>query len=58
MYRLFAYKILHLSFHQGCIQDFEYVARELKLDLTSTLIQQQEPHWLDGITTALVTGTT
>jgi hypothetical protein len=28
-------KILHISFHLGCIKDFEEVARELDLDLTS-----------------------
>jgi len=27
-------KILHLSFHQGCINDFKQVADELGLDLT------------------------
>ena len=31
-------KVLHLSFHRGCIKDFEAVARELSLDLTSWYI--------------------
>lgn len=28
-------KILHISFHHGCIKDFEEVGKELSLDLTS-----------------------
>lgn len=28
-------KVLHLSFHTGCIKDFEYVAHKLGLNLTS-----------------------
>ena len=27
-------KVLHLSFHNGCRNDIEYVCKELKLDLT------------------------
>lgn len=30
-----ATKVLHLSFHQGCIKDFEYVAQQLGFELTS-----------------------
>lgn len=30
-----ALKVLHLSFHAGCIQDFNIVAQELGLDLTT-----------------------
>lgn len=43
-------KILHLSFHRGCINDFEYVAKQLNLDLTSCYIHDQPPLWLDGET--------
>ncbi len=28
-------RVLHLSFHAGCMQDFQEVARELQLDLTT-----------------------
>lgn len=31
-------KILHLSFHKGCIDDFEYVSKQLGLNLTSWFI--------------------
>lgn len=31
-------KVLHFSFHNGCIKDFEAVGRELNLDLTSWYI--------------------
>lgn len=31
-------KILHMSFHLGCVKDFEEVARELSLDVTSWYI--------------------
>lgn len=40
-------KVLHLSFHQGCIKDFEYVAKQLNLDLTSYFIPAQPVGWLD-----------
>lgn len=41
-------KVLHLSFHKGCIKDFEYVARQLNLNLTSVFVQDQPARWLDG----------
>lgn len=44
-------KVLHLSFHRGCINDFEYVAQQLSLDLTSVFILEQPSRWLDGETT-------
>lgn len=31
-------KLLHLGFHKGCINDFEYVAQELNLNVTSWFI--------------------
>ncbi len=34
------FKILHLSFHQGCIEDFAAVAKEFHLDLTSWYITE------------------
>src|SRR4029077_7066235 len=43
-------KVLHLSFHEGCIKDFEYVAQQLNLNLTSCLIHKQPACWLDGET--------
>lgn len=43
-------KVLHLSFHKGCIKDFEYVAKQLNLEVTSLFVQAQEPKWLDGET--------
>lgn len=45
-------KVLHLGFHLGCIKDFEEVAREFSLDLTSYYILSPElplTHF-DGIT--------
>lgn len=44
-------KVLHLSFHRGCLKDFEYVAQQLSLDLTSIFIPEQPSRWLDGETT-------
>lgn len=45
-------KILHLSFHQGCINDFKEVADELGLDLTSWFILSSEypKNYFDGVT--------
>ena len=34
-------KVLHITFHPGCKNDFEEVARELDLDLTSWMIQDR-----------------
>ncbi len=41
-------KVLHLGFHPGCAQDFEYVAQQLSLDLTTILITRQPAGWFDG----------
>lgn len=43
--------VLHISFHKGCIKDFEYVAEQLDLNLTSLFVQDQPERWLDGETT-------
>lgn len=38
-------KVLHLSFHHGCVKDFEVVANELGLDLTSWyILKSKEDH--------------
>ncbi len=44
-------KVLHLSFHKGCINDFKEVARELSLDLTSWYIHDNRIDF-DGVTTS------
>jgi hypothetical protein len=33
-------KVLHLSFHQGCIREITYIAEALGLDLTSIFVQR------------------
>jgi hypothetical protein len=45
-------KLLHLSFHKGCIREIKYIARELGAELTSIFVQDD---WVknnnyDGIT--------
>lgn len=40
-------KVLHLSFHRGCISDFTYVAKQLDLDLTSIFIHDLPTFWWD-----------
>ncbi len=42
-------KVLHLSFHRGCINDFKEVGKELNLDLTSWYIHDDLPNF-DGVT--------
>lgn len=42
-------KVLHLTFHPGCLTAFEYVAQELNLDLTS-IMPQGKALWFDGKT--------
>jgi hypothetical protein len=44
-------KVLHLGFHRGCINDFEYVAQHLGINLTSVYIHDKPSQWLDGKTT-------
>ncbi len=43
-------KILHLSLHRGCIEEFEGVAKVLSLDLTSWFLQDLPSKFLDGQT--------
>lgn len=38
-------KVLHLSFHKGCINDFEEVAKELNVTLTSWYIHTDPVHF-------------
>jgi len=42
-------KVLHISFHKGCINDFKEVAQALNLDLTSWYIHDN-PLNFDGVT--------
>lgn len=42
-------KVLHLSFHKGCILDFEKVAKELSLDVTTWFIHDLPPRFFDGV---------
>jgi len=41
-------KVLHITFHEGCEKDFEEVARELDLDLTSWFVQQLPQGFWEG----------
>ncbi len=45
-------KLLHLSFHKGCIREIKYIARELGIDLTSIFVQEDwvKDNNYDGIT--------
>src|SRR5579872_2660547 len=38
-------KVLHLSFHKGCMEDIEQVASELGFDVTSWSIYQLGDKW-------------
>jgi hypothetical protein len=42
-------KILHLTFHKGCANEFEGIAKHFGLDLTTWVIQNFPPKWFDGI---------
>ena len=44
-------KVLHITFHEGCKKDFEEVARELDLDLTSWFVQQLPQGFWEGFHT-------
>jgi len=44
-------KVLHMSYHMGCIKDFADVAKELNLDLCSWHIFSKPIDYLDGIST-------
>ncbi len=41
-------KVLHMTFHNGCKQDFEEVAKELDLDLTTWYIQDLSRDFWEG----------
>ncbi|TET36611.1 hypothetical protein E3J61_00540, partial [Candidatus Dependentiae bacterium] len=41
-------KVLHITFHEGCKKDFEEVARELDLDLTSWFVQHLPQEFWEG----------
>jgi hypothetical protein len=43
-------KILHLSFHSGCINDLKNIAKELNWDLESWYILSSQPQDFDGYT--------
>lgn len=45
-------KILHLSFHRGCINNFQLIAELLNLEVVSQLVQDFSPKQFDGITSA------
>ncbi len=42
-------KVLHLTFHTGCAKEFEYVADQLGLDLTTLYIHDLKPKEFDGV---------
>ena len=41
-------KVLHITFHQGCKNDFQDVAQELELDLTSWYVQSLPQDFWEG----------
>jgi hypothetical protein len=43
-------KILHLSFHRGCINEIEAIGKELSLDITHWFLLDKPPGFLDGKT--------
>ncbi len=50
-FSLLPFKILHLSFHRGCINDFREVANQLNLDLTEWFIHDSRAQfdpWAKG----------
>ena len=42
-------KVLHLTFHRGCLNSFESVAQELNLDVESWYIPDLPQKFLDGV---------
>lgn len=42
-------KILHLTFHKGCLNEFENIASKLGLDLESWFIPDLPAYFLDGV---------
>ena len=45
---LFGAKILHVSFHRGCLNEIEYIARMLGHEITSLMVQDFQPKAFDG----------
>ena len=43
-------KVLHLTFHRGCLNEFERIADFFDMELTSIMVQGKPPKWLDGKT--------
>ncbi len=43
-------RVLHMTFHQGCAKEFEYVAEQLGLDLTTQYVHDLPPEKFDGTT--------
>ncbi|MBY0109990.1 MAG: hypothetical protein K2X90_02660 [Candidatus Babeliaceae bacterium] len=44
-------KILHLTFHKGCLNEFQRVAEIFDIELTSIMVPDMPSKWLDGQTT-------
>lgn len=42
-------KVLHLSFHKGCIQEFVGIGKQLAVDVESWFIPDLPPKYLDGV---------
>ena len=43
-------KVLHLTFHRGCLQQVEEVMKQFDMDITSVMVQDMPARWLDGQT--------
>ena len=41
-------KILHLSFHRGCVGEIQGIGKALSLDITSCSLIDKPREWLDG----------
>jgi len=46
----YPFKILHISFHKGCLNDFDEVAKEIGLDVTQWFIRGFPAVYFDGET--------
>lgn len=44
------YKVLHLTFHKGCLNEIEGVAKEMGWDLTTWFVPDLPPCYFDGTT--------
>lgn len=43
-------RVLHMSFHRGCINEFKAVAQEIGIEVESLFVQDMPQGWFDGIT--------